>query len=56
MHKKHKFFDPKKYHLKLIIKSQNLKKLKKIDSNRIIYAALEEEMQNDIHALQIEII
>mgnify|MGYP001265310284 CR=1 FL=1 len=54
-HKKHKSFDPKKFHLKLIIKSQKLRKMNKIDAHKEIFSILEEEMKYKIHALEIEI-
>jgi|TARA_B110000014_G_C19774961_1_gene403166 BolA family transcriptional regulator, general stress-responsive regulator len=55
LHTKHKSFSPDKFHLKLIIKSKNLKKLNKIDSHKIIFSILKDEMKNKIHALEIEI-
>tara|TARA_Y100000590_G_scaffold336006_1_gene382552 strand:- start:750 stop:1001 length:252 start_codon:yes stop_codon:yes gene_type:complete len=55
LHSKHKSFDPKKFHLKLIIKSQKLKKMDKILAHKEIYSILENEMENKIHALEIEI-
>ena len=55
LHIKHKFFDPKKYHFKLIIKSNKLKKMKKIDAHKFIFSILKNEMQNNIHALEIEV-
>tara|TARA_B100001123_G_scaffold268578_1_gene298943 strand:- start:25 stop:279 length:255 start_codon:yes stop_codon:yes gene_type:complete len=56
LHTKHKFFDPKKYHFKLIIKSETLKKMKKIDAHKLIFSILKNEMKNNIHALEIEVI
>ena len=53
LHKKHSEFKEGKFHLKLIISSTELKKLKKIDSNKKIYKALDQEMKNYIHSLQI---
>ena len=55
IHSKHKFFDAKKYHLKIIIKSEKLKKMSKIDSHKLIYSTLEADMNEKIHALEIEI-
>ena len=55
LHKKHKFFDDEKFHLKLVIHSEELKKMEIVNANRVIYALLKEEMKNKIHALQIEI-
>ena len=53
LHSKHKFFDSEKFHLKLIIKSEKLKKMKRIDSHRAIFETLDEEMKKKIHALEI---
>ena len=55
LHSKHKFYDSKKFHLKLIIQSKKLKKMKKIESHKLIFSALKEEMKDKIHALEIEI-
>ena len=54
-HTKHKFFDIKKFHLKIIIKSKKLKKMNKIDAHKEIFSILKDEMKNKIHALEIEI-
>ena len=55
LHTKHKSFDLNKYHLKIIIESEKLKKMKKIDAHKKIFSILQEEMKNKIHALEIEI-
>jgi len=55
LHTKHKSFDSKKFHLKLIIKSEKLKNMKKIDAHKVIYSILNDEMKNKIHALEIKI-
>ena len=55
LHTKHKSFDPKKFHLKLIIKSEKLKKMNKIESHRAIFSTLDEDMKSRIHALEITI-
>ena len=55
LHSKHKSFDPKKYHLKLVIKSEKLKEMEKITAHREIFSILKNEMKNKIHALEIEI-
>ena len=54
-HTKHKSFDSNKFHLKLIIKSEKLKNMKKIDAHKVIFSILNDEMKNKIHALEIEI-
>ena len=55
LHTKHKSFDPDKYHLKIIIESEKLKKMDKITVHRKIFSILKDEMQSKIHALEIEI-
>ena len=55
LHHKHKSFDYNKFHLKLVIKSEKLKKMSKIDAHKVIFSILEDEMKNKIHALEIEI-
>ena len=56
LHKKHKSFDLNKFHFKIIIESKTLKKMNKIESHKKIFSILKEEMENEIHALEIEII
>jgi len=55
LHKTHKSFDPKKLHLKIIIESEKLKKMNKINAHKEIFSILKDEMKNKIHALEIEI-
>ena len=55
LHTKHKSFDSNKFHLKLIIKSEKLKNMEKIDAHKAIFSILKDEMKNKIHALEIEI-
>ena len=52
---KHKSFKESKFHIKLILISDELKLLKPIDANKKIYAVLKEDMKNYIHLLQIKI-
>ena len=54
-HSKHKSFDPNKFHLKIIIKSEKLKSMNKIAAHKEIFSILKNEMKNKIHALEIEI-
>tara|TARA_Y100000816_G_C26012256_1_gene529270 strand:+ start:110 stop:364 length:255 start_codon:yes stop_codon:yes gene_type:complete len=54
-HKTHKFFDKDKYHICLEIHSKYLKKLKRLESQRLIMSILNEELKNKIHALEIKI-
>ena len=53
LHKNHKTHDKKKFHLKLIITSNYLKKKNKIESTKEIYKILENELKNYIHSIQI---
>jgi len=55
-HKKHKFFNSKKYHLKLEIQSTYLRSINKIKAQRQIMSLLAVELKNKIHALEIKII
>ena len=54
-HTKHKSFDPKKFHLKIIIKSEKLRNMDKIAAHKLIFSILKDEMDTKIHALEIEI-
>ena len=54
-HTKHKSFDSKKFHLKIIIKSEKLRNMDKVAAHKEIFAILKYEMRNKIHALEIEI-
>ena len=54
-HTKHKSFSPNKFHLKIIIKSEKLKNMDKIIAHKEIFSILKDEMNNKIHALEIEI-
>lgn len=56
LHKNHKGNDGSKFHIKLTIKSEQLKRFSKIESNKLIYKTLDEEMKKFIHSLQILII
>tara|TARA_B100001027_G_scaffold182438_1_gene134091 strand:+ start:238 stop:498 length:261 start_codon:yes stop_codon:yes gene_type:complete len=55
LHKKHKNNSPKKFHIKIIIVSDELKFKKKIDSTKIIYKILENELKNYIHSIQLSV-
>ena len=52
-HKKHKNFDPKKFHLKITLRSLELKSKKKIEANRYIFTILKEELKDHIHSIQL---
>ena len=53
LHKNHKGHQEGKFHLKLIIKSEELAKLTKIDSTKRIYGILNVELKEYIHSIQI---
>ena len=53
LHKNHSGNQPNKFHLKISLKSNQLKKMKRIDSNKKIYQILVKEMKEFIHSLQI---
>ena len=53
LHKNHSGHESNKFHLKISIESEDLKKLNKIESNKKIYKILDEELKNHIHSLQI---
>ncbi len=55
LHKNHVGHESNKFHLKISIESDELKKLNKIESNKKIYKVLDEELKNHIHSLQISI-
>ena len=55
LHTSHKSFDSQKYHLKIIIKSERLKKMDKVMAHKEIFSILKDEMKKKIHALEIEI-
>ena len=55
LHAKHKSFDSNRFHLKLIIKSKKLKNMDKIAAHKEIFEILKNEMEDKIHALEIEI-
>ena len=53
LHKNHKQNQEGRYHLKLIIKSNELAQLSKIESTKKIYNILDLELRNYIHSIQI---
>ena len=55
-HLKHNSHQKGKFHIKLEINSDILKKTNRIKSNKVIYKILSEELKNDIHSLQISFI
>ena len=56
LHKHHKSFNKSKTHLKIIIQSEVLKKLNRIDSHKKITGILKDEIETKIHSLEIKIL
>ena len=53
LHKNHVGNQKGKFHLKIVIKSIELKNMSKINSNKIIYKILDKELKEFIHSIQI---
>jgi len=53
LHKNHKTNNRNKFHIKLKIKSEKLKNMDRIQSNKLIFKILDNEMKKYIHSLQI---
>tara|TARA_B110001450_G_C17200324_1_gene311091 strand:+ start:112 stop:372 length:261 start_codon:yes stop_codon:yes gene_type:complete len=53
LHKNHLGNQEGKFHLKIYLKSNELNKMNKIDSNKKIFKILDHEIKNFIHSLQI---
>ena len=53
LHKAHKSHEDGKFHLKITIKSSELKKINKIQSTKKIYNILDKELKEYIHSIQI---
>ena len=56
LHKNHDGNEEGKFHLKITIKSNDLKQMSKIESTKKIYKILEYELKEFIHSIQIVII
>ena len=56
LHKNHKTHEKNKFHIKLILRSEKLKELNKIQSTKLIYKILDVELKKYIHSIQISII
>ena len=55
LHKSHKNNSPNKFHIKIIIISDELKSKKRITYTRRIYKILENELKNHIHSIQLSV-
>ena len=53
LHKNHAGNQKGKFHLKINLKSIELKNMNKIDSNKKIYKILDKELKEFIHSIQI---
>jgi BolA protein len=53
LHKNHASDQEGKFHLKITLKSLELKKLSRIESNKKIYKVLDQELKEFIHSIQI---
>ena len=53
LHKNHSGNQDGKFHLKLTIHSEELKKLNRIEKNKKIYKILSKELKENIHSIQI---
>ena len=53
LHKSHSGNQDGKFHIKLNIKSKELKQMNNIDKNKKIYKILDNELKNYIHSIQI---
>ena len=54
-HRNHKSFQKGKFHLILEIKSDYLNSLKRLDAEKILMRLMKDELQNNIHALEIRL-
>ena len=53
LHKNHAGNQEGRYHLKIILNSNELKVLSRIESNKRIYKILDKELKEHIHSIQI---
>ena len=53
LHKKHKSHEKDKFHIKLIIKSDELLKMNRIESTKKIYKILDYELKHYIHSIEL---
>jgi len=53
LHKNHAGNQEGRYHLKIILNSNELKDLSRIESNKRIYKILDKELKEHIHSIQI---
>jgi BolA family transcriptional regulator, general stress-responsive regulator len=53
LHKNHSDNQEGKFHLKIILSSNELKSMSRIESNKKIYKILDKELKETIHSIQI---
>ena len=53
LHKNHSGNQAGKFHLKIILGSNELKSMSRIESNKKIYKILDQELKETIHSIQI---
>ena len=53
LHKNHAGNQEGRYHLKIILNSNELKLMSRIESNKKIYKTLDKELKEHIHSIQI---
>tara|TARA_B100002051_G_C16399626_1_gene469229 strand:+ start:322 stop:582 length:261 start_codon:yes stop_codon:yes gene_type:complete len=53
LHLKHTSHEKNKFHIKLIIFSEELKQINKLNSTKKIYKILDEEIKKYLHSIQI---
>ena len=53
LHKNHPGNQEGKFHLKIILSSNELKSMSRIESNKKIYKILDKELKETIHSIQI---
>jgi len=54
-HHGHKFFQKDKLHLKIIIESEYLRSLNKVQAHKKVMKVLDQELKDKIHALELKI-
>ena len=55
LHKNHAGNQEGRYHLKIILNSNELKSLSRIESNKRVYKILDKELKECVHSIQISI-
>ena len=53
LHAKHASHEKNKFHIKLVLVSNELKKINKIEASKKVHRILEYEIKNYIHSIQI---